>query len=73
MEKLKLKYVKITFKDGIIKLFGGIGNVEHIETIANRTTFKLIIHYILLDNELYRSETVAYSIDDILEIEQRWL
>lgn len=75
MNKLKLKLVKITFKDRIIKIFGECDTIDHIETkmsCCNGKNFVLEIYYEPLDNELKRVETIIFKADEILSIEQRW-
>lgn len=74
MNKLKLKLVKITFKDSIIKVFGGNDIIDHIETKMsyNGKNFVLEIYSEPLDNEVKRVETIIFKADEILSIEQRW-
>lgn len=75
MGKLKLKSVKITFKDSIIKAFGGCDTVDHIETKMSYDGKKFIIeiYHDPLDNEMKRVETIVFKADEILFIDQRWV
>ena len=75
MKKLKLKFVKITFKDSMIKTFGH-SDIDHIETkmsCCNGKNFVLEIYYQLFDSEVTHVETFIFKTDEILSIEQRWL
>ena len=75
MKKLKLKFVKITFKDNMIKTFGHC-DIDHIETkmsCCNGKNFVLEIYYQLFDSEVTHVETFIFKSDEILSIEQRWL
>lgn len=75
MKKLKLKSVKITFKDSMIKTFGDY-DIDHIETkmsCCNGKNFVLEIYYHLFNNEVSHVETLIFKTDEILSIEQRWL
>ena len=80
MKKLKLKFVKITFKDSMIKTFGHDDidhyDIDHIETkmsCCNGKNFVLEIYYQPLNNEVTHVETIIFKSDEILSIEQRWL
>lgn len=75
MKKLKLKFVKITFKDGIIKIFGGYDTGDYIETKTSYDgkRFILEIYYLPVDNEVKHVETFVFKADEILSIEQRWV
>lgn len=75
MKKLKLKFVKITFKDSMIKTYGGYDTIDHIETkmsCCNGKNFVLEIYYEPFNNEVTHVETLIFKTDEILSIEQRW-
>lgn len=75
MQRLKLKEVKITFKDCMIKAFGGEDTIDYISTkmsCAGGKNFVLEIHYELFNNEIAHVETHIFKTDEILSIEQRW-
>lgn len=74
MKRLKLKIVTITFKDNILKTFGGIKPIDHIETkmnCAGGKNFVLEIYYETFI-EMAHVETFIFKADEILSIEQRW-
>ena len=75
MGKLKLKFVKITFKDAMIGTFGEDNTIDHIETKMsyNGKNFVIEIHYDPFNNEMKRVETIIYKADQIVSIEQRWV
>lgn len=76
MQKLKLKQVKITFKDSMIKIIGDDYNIDHIVTkmsCCNGKNFVVEIYYQPFNNEVEHVETVIFKNDEILSIEQRWL
>ena len=75
MKKLKLKEVKITFKDSMIKAFGEYDTIDYIEAKMSYDGKRFIveIYYEPFNNEMKHVETFVFKVDDILFIEQRWV
>ena len=75
MQKLKLKFVRITFEHGIVKQYGGYESVDHIETsmTLNSEIFKMKIFYETLDNQISHCEVFEFDTKEIVSIDQRWL
>ena len=72
---MKLKLVKITFKDCIIKQFGDYESIDHIETdmVCGAKIFRVQVIYNKLNNELQHVETYKFNVDTITSIDQRWV
>ena len=75
MEKLKLKSVKITFKDGSSVTYEDLVNYDHITVRANCSETSVIVTLIYNNsqNEVRHKDTIIYKTKDIKEIVQRWL
>lgn len=76
MKKLKLKLIKITFKDNMIRIFGGNDTVEHIEIKmggCNEEKIVIEIYYESYNVELKHIETFIFKTDEIFSIDQRWV
>lgn len=74
MQKLKLKFVELTFKGGKSKVFGGYDTIDHIETKMNCGGGKnfVIEMYYKTFIEVTHVEMFIFKADEILSIEQRW-
>lgn len=75
MEKLKLKSVKITFKDGSSVTYEDLVNIDHITVRSNcsETSVVVTLIYNNSQNEVSHEDTIIYKTKDIKEIVQRWL
>lgn len=75
MDKLKLKSVKITFKDGSTVTYEDLVNYDHITVSANCSETSIIVRLIYNNsqNEVRHDEDIVYKTKDIKEIVQRWL
>ena len=75
MEKLKLKSVKITFKDGSSVTYEDLVNIDQITVRANCSETSIIVRltYNNFQNEVRHDEDIVYKSKDIKEIVQRWL
>lgn len=77
MEKLKLKSVKITFKDGSSVTYEDLVNIDHITVRANKPYSEehviVTVIYNNSQNEIRHEDTLVYKSKDIKEIVQRWL
>lgn len=74
MNKLKLKYVKILFKDGNIVVFADEGDIDHIAIKSDYSERHIIVTVIYNNskNEVRHEDTIMYKPEDITEIVQRW-
>lgn len=75
MNKLKLKYVQINFKDGNTVVFSDAGDIDYITVKANPSETHIIVTvtYNKSQNEVRHEDTIVYNSKDITEIRQRWL
>ena len=75
MEKLKLKSVKIIFKDDSTVTYEDLVNIDQITVRANCSETSVIVRVIYknFQNEVRHDEDIVYKTKDIKEIVQRWL
>ena len=75
MNKLKLKYVKIFFKDGNLTVFADQGDIDYITIKANCSETRIIVTvtYNNSPHEVRHEDTFVYNSKDIEEIMQRWV
>lgn len=76
MKRLKLKRVKINFKDKVCRDYEVIDPEEYIEsfsnTIKNNECFHVIIHSASFQHEKVREERYTFFMDEIESIIQEW-